>query len=106
MEANRAVDWIANVGHFDEIMCDFIKQITSNIDFYLLVDLDLITPILTPQDNDKLLSGASREEIKTIVFHLEPEKTPGPDAAFLFSELLVTSWWFGVSSSKCFLSFW
>ncbi|PNX97372.1 ribonuclease H, partial [Trifolium pratense] len=41
--------------------------------------LSLITPKITQEDNDRLVAPITREELKDALFHMHPDKAPGPD---------------------------
>ena len=43
------------------------------------MDFDLISPIISHQENLDLIKKVFSEEIKSAVFHLAPDKTSGPD---------------------------
>ncbi|XP_057251441.1 uncharacterized protein LOC130591711 [Beta vulgaris subsp. vulgaris] len=76
-----------------EITKEFCKRFISNPNcgFDEGVDFNLLSPIISDEDNDYLIAVVSAEEIKEAVFALV-DKSPGPEwFSFFLSEILDSS---------------
>lgn len=76
---NEQGDWCSWQTGLQDVIKEYYQQLFTADQTQGEVVLNCINQTITEQQNEILLEPVSAEEVKDVVFHMHPDKAPGPD---------------------------
>lgn len=76
---NEDGDWVDWSSGLQDLIKEYFQRLFTEEQTQGDVILNCITKTVSEQQNTELLSVVTEEEVKNVVFHMHPDKAPGPD---------------------------